>query len=52
VGESGVGKTTMCLKAIEELKRPYFTMSQSDDELWAQVLGSHCLFAKVTIIES
>jgi molybdopterin-guanine dinucleotide biosynthesis protein len=37
VGESGVGKTTMCLKAIETLKRPYFAMSQSDAELWAQV---------------
>jgi GTPase SAR1 family protein len=37
VGESGVGKTTMCLKAIESLKRPFFAMSQSDDELWAQV---------------
>ena len=37
VGESGVGKTTMCLKAIETLKRRYFAMSQSDAELWAQV---------------
>jgi hypothetical protein len=37
VGESGVGKTTMCLKAIDTLKRPYFAMSQSDDELWTQV---------------
>ena len=37
VGESGVGKTTMCLKAIDTLKRPYFAMSQSDDALWAQV---------------
>jgi hypothetical protein len=37
VGESGVGKTTMCLKAIETLKRPYFAMTQSYAELWAQV---------------
>ena len=37
VGESGVGKTTTCLNAIEELKHPFFNMSQSDDELWAQV---------------
>jgi hypothetical protein len=39
VWESGVGKTTMCLKAIEMLKRPYFAMSQSDKELWDQVTG-------------
>jgi type II secretory pathway predicted ATPase ExeA len=37
VGESGVGKTTMCRNAIEELKRPYFDMSQGDDELWEHV---------------
>jgi hypothetical protein len=37
VGESGVGKTTMCLKVIEELQRPFFAMSQSDDALWAVV---------------
>jgi uncharacterized membrane protein YgcG len=37
VGESGVGKTTTCLNAIEELKHPFFNMSQSDDVLWAHV---------------
>jgi len=37
VGESGVGKTTMCLQVIQELKRPYLALSQSDDALWRDV---------------
>ncbi len=37
VGESGVGKTTMCLQVLQELKLPYLAMSQSDDALWRDV---------------
>jgi MoxR-like ATPase len=38
VGESGVGKTTLCMQAIQELRPSGFlVMSQSDAELWKDV---------------